>query len=175
MENWKDVKGYEGIYMISSEGRLKSISRYVINNINGGKRFLPEKILSRKKVNSSGYINTNLNLMGKETHVYLHRLVAEHFIPKIEGKNFVNHINGIKTDNRVENLEWCTEKENIQHSINTGLSKLKTSCKRVININTGEIYESVALAAIKNGYAVSTFTAKLNGRKVNDTAFKHVI
>lgn len=174
MEIWKDVKGAEGVYMISSNGRLKSCARYVINNVHGGKRFMPEKILSRKKVNSSGYFNTQLNFGGFSVSVYLHRLVAEHFIPKIKGKNFVNHKNGIKTDNRVENLEWCTEKENIHHAIDFGLSNLKTSCKKVIDTRNGYIYDSVKLAAIKNGYNVSTFTAKLNGIKINDTFFRHL-
>jgi len=174
MEIWKDVKGAEGSYMISSSGRLKSCARYVVNNVHGGKRFIPEKILSRKKVNSSGYFNTQLNFGGFSISVYLHRLVAEHFIPKIKGKNFVNHKNGIKTDNRVENLEWCTEKENIHHSINLGLSNLKSSSKKVIDLESKKIYESVKDAAIKNGYNTNTFTAMLNGRLVNKTNFCHL-
>lgn len=121
MEIWKDVQGAEGSYMISSIGRLKSCARYVVNNVHGGKRFIPEKILSRKKVNSSGYFNTQLNFGGFSISVYLHRLVAEHFIPKIKGKNFVNHKNGIKTDNRVENLEWCNNAENQIHAHLNGL------------------------------------------------------
>lgn len=174
MENWLPIKGFEGLYEISSIGRLKSVQRKVINSKIGGFRVIPEKILNRNSVNSSGYINTMLHANGKCTNVYLHRLVALHFIPLVKGKEFVNHKNGVKTDNRVENLEWCTEKENIHHSIETGLHDPKTSCKKVININTGEIYESVKIAALENGYIVGTFTAKLNGRSINDTPFRHL-
>lgn len=173
-ENWKPVKGYEGVYSISNLGRLKSEARLVVNNKSGGNRLIEESILNRVSVNSSGYLNCLLYKNNKGKPVYIHRLVAEHFITKVDGKNFVNHKNGIKTDNRNENLEWCTEKENIHHSINSGLSNLKTNCKKVIDLKTGKSYESIKEAALKNGHNKSTLTARLNGRLINNTTFTYL-
>lgn len=119
-EIWRDVVGYEGQYMVSNLGRLKSISRRV-NTWNGYKT-LPEKILI-VKAQKNGY--------AKHTYLGLvHRLVARAFIPCSDYNLVINHKNGIKTDNRVENLEWCTHKENAEHAIKTGLINEETRKKR---------------------------------------------
>lgn len=102
-EIWKDIKGYEGLYQVSNLGRVKSLPR---------KNVTKEKILNGGN-NGDGYIKVSLS----NKLYYVHRLVAEAFIPKIEGKNFVNHIDENKSNNNVNNLEWCTNKENINHSI----------------------------------------------------------
>lgn len=108
MEQWKHIPGYEGSYMVSSYGRVKSFK----NN--------KERILKPGK-NSSGYLNITLYKNDLPHYYRAHRLVAIAFLPNPENKNQVNHINGIKTDNRLENLEWATNKENIQHAYRTGL------------------------------------------------------
>ncbi len=76
----------------------------------------------RPKVNHDGYLRIQIWDKGKAAFVSIHRLIAETFIPNPGNKPFVNHINGDKQDNRVENLEWCTQKENIAHAWKTGLS-----------------------------------------------------
>ena len=105
MENdevFKDVLGYEGAYKVSNLGRVKSLERVVVHK-NGYKYPIKERIL--KPVLKRGYPSVNLCLDDKRKSIKIHRLVALAFMPNPESKATVNHINGIKTDNRLENLE----------------------------------------------------------------------
>lgn len=115
MENeiWKDIKGFEGIYQVSSYGKVKRLFTKVKakNNI---LRFTPPKILSGIK-DSAGYIMVVLSKNNKAEKHLVHRLVAKTFIPNPENKRTVNHKNRIKSDNRIENLEWMTHRENVIH------------------------------------------------------------
>lgn len=108
MEEWRDVVGYEGMYQVSSEGRVKSLSRTSLSG-----HVLKERIL--KPSNTRGYLMANLTKDGCEKKFLIHRLVAVAFIPNPNGKPEINHLNEIKGDNRVDNLEWCTRSENINH------------------------------------------------------------
>ena len=107
-EKWKIIEEFPR-YLISNKGRIKILST-----------------LEDKKVfvKDDGYIATTLG-NGKQSYKYVHRLVAEAFIKNKHNKPQVNHINGIKGDNRAENLEWMTPSENIRHAIDTGLLKYK--------------------------------------------------
>ena len=105
-EIWKDIQNYEGSYQVSNYGRVKSLSRV---DSRGNKR--NEKILKGRK-NRQGYYDVALCKNGKQKFCRINRLVAQAFIPNPENKPFVDHINAIKTDNRVENLRWCTYTEN---------------------------------------------------------------
>jgi len=122
-EVWKSVIGYEGIYEISSIGNLKSLNRKIKHRTKKG--FAIKKELILKSTNSNGYKLFILSKDGFSSSVSVHRLIAKAFIPNPKNKPQVNHINGIKTDNRVENLEWCTNSENVNHAINTGLIVLR--------------------------------------------------
>lgn len=121
-EIWKDIVGYEGLYQISNLGRIKRLKKLIVLQ-NGGKYYLEEKILKPGK-NSRGY---NLVVI-KGKALRIHRLVAETFIPNPENKQQVNHKDGNKNNNRAENLEWCTCKENVNHAIKIGV--FKKTCKR---------------------------------------------
>ena len=149
IEEWKDIEGYEGLYQISSLGRVKSL-----NYKHTGK----EKILEPIK-NRYGYLQVNLWKNGKGKTNRVNRLVAESFIPNPEGKPEVDHINKIKTDNMVSNLRWVTSIENK----NNGQSK------KVICVETGVIYTSVMEAQRQTGANNSHIIQCCKGKKYKTT------
>lgn len=123
METWKDINELQNHYQISDFGKVKRKRRKVESKIQAsGFRVITEKIKPLQN-NGTGYIQLYVSINKKRTVFYVHRLVAKYFISNPENKAQVNHINGIKNDNRIENLEWVTESENIIHSIKTGLIK----------------------------------------------------
>lgn len=107
-EVWKDIPGYEGYYQVSNKGRVKRLSRYVDRHAYGivHKKFYCERIL--KPINRQWYQMVNLCKNCKVKAYQIHRLVAIAFIDNPLSKEQVNHKNGIRNDNRIENLEWVT-------------------------------------------------------------------
>lgn len=112
-EVWKPVKNYEGLYEVSSFGRVKSLSRYM-NHKSGGKSLLKERIL-RQAINKKGYMCVALCKNCHQNSFLVHRLVAEAFIPNPDNLPQVNHRNEIKTDNSILNLEWCDNEYNCNY------------------------------------------------------------
>lgn len=126
-EIWKDIEGYEGLYQISNLGRVKSLPKTWWNgqcNITQA-----EKILSQT-LDPKGYLKVTLckNTIHKTHRV--HRLIAFAFVPNPCNKEQVNHKNGIKTDNSINNLEWVTHQENCQHAQDCLLNKARFSKKQ---------------------------------------------
>lgn len=141
MEIWKDIQGYEGRYQISNYGRVKSLNYH---------RERREVILMLKKTRT-GYLVIGLRDGVKKKFFSVHKLVAMAFIPPYNGEQ-VNHIDADKTNNHVENLEWCTAKENTLHAIKLGLfdgssrklaeaNMARRKAVRLTNIDTGEVRE----------------------------------
>lgn len=114
-EIWHDVIGYEGLYKVSNLGNVKMLQRLLPD-----KRILKEKFL-KQQIQRNGYLLVGLRKEGKQKFISVHRIVASAFIPNIENKKQVNHIDGNKLNNKVNNLEWVTASENIKHAYKTGL------------------------------------------------------
>jgi|LakMenEpi03Aug12_release.lakeMendotaPanAssembly.Ray.scaffolds.fasta_scaffold956673_2 hypothetical protein len=172
MEIWKDVKGYEQTYEVSSMGNIRTIER--IRKYRNG-RFGVWKQRNILPNNSLKYLTVCLtNGKGSRKTKQVHRLVAEAFIPMEEGKPYVNHKNGIKIDNRLENLEWTSPLENVRHAIENGLTKQhgkdNPNSKLVIDLQTGIFYDCTREAAEAKGYKPNNIISSLNGRRPNKTS-----
>jgi len=118
-EVFKDIPNYKGYYQISNLGRIKTVAR----DVNNYRKHRPSIILKQTTRKKDGYKQICLRKNGDSKYVMVHRLVATAFIPNPYNKKTVNHKNGIKSDNKIENLEWMTLSENIQHAFDTGLKK----------------------------------------------------
>jgi len=153
---WKQIENHKN-YMISDSGLIKSLSR---ENKNRRYTRITKECIVKPSDNGKGYKKVGIkNDLGQHKNLYIHRLVAIHFIPNPLNKKTVNHKNGIKDDNRVENLEWCTYSENNLHACRV-LKKPSTkdnpkTCKKVAKLdnfgNILEIYPSTRSADRANG------------------------
>lgn len=133
-EQWKDIAGYEGYYQVSSCGRIKSVERYIQDRFGMKAPYrIPEKILKPKR-SQKGYLFVHLSVQGRAKPCRIHRLVAEHFIPNPQGLPTVNHKNEDKTDNRVENLEWCTQAYNNEYGTRTQRSQKSQPHRRAVRM-----------------------------------------
>lgn len=114
----REIKGYEGLYSITRDGRVWSHSKLVKRGIS---QFLMKAKWKKSSLTEFGYLKVNLHKNNKYKTKKIHRLVGEAFIDNPENKPCINHKNGIKTDNDVDNLEWVTYKENDLHARKIGL------------------------------------------------------
>lgn len=180
-EEWRDVKGFEGFYMISSLGNIKSCERKVIRG-DGKTLPLQEKVLKQSLRN--GYPCATLWNGGKAKNVKIHRLVAEAFISNPNAYRCVNHIDGNKTNNTVNNLEWCTHSQNMKHAHDNGLNKSVHMASKAHAIKSsipvmrsdGVVYGSMSDAARDIGCGASEVSACCSGKRksVNGFSFERV-
>jgi len=117
---YTDIQGYNGRYKISLCGDIKCCT---ILKGRRKKTNIPKEVSIKQKRGPNNYVHISMFTNGKPKQYLLHRIIAQVFIPNPETKPQINHINGIKWDNRIENLEWCTQSENMQHAYKTGLKK----------------------------------------------------
>jgi hypothetical protein len=173
-EIYKDVVGYEGIYQVSNLGNVK---RVLISN--GVKKNHKNNNILIPNTDRTGYYRLGLRKNGKRKYFMLHRLVAYAFISNPKKYRCINHINGIKSDNTIENLEWCTHAYNNIHALKTGLRIHPTGdnnklSKKIIDINTGEIYNSSLTLSKKLGINRGTLGCWLSNNRKNKTSFRYL-
>ena len=134
MEIWKDIPGYEGLYQISNYGRVKALAKEWKSHHTA--KLKHRETLLKCQISKSGYLSVTLYKNRNYIHYRVHRLVALVFITNPENKPFINHIDFDRKNNRVENLEWCTSRENNAHSIEN-MRKASLKSKKP---TTGEHY-----------------------------------
>ena len=149
IEEWRPVVGYEGLYEVSNTGQVRSLDRYVIDSL-GHRKFYKGKVLSIVK-NKNGYLLINLYCNEKNKKCLVHRLVAEAFVSNPDNLPEVNHKDEDKTNNRVDNLEWCNRKYNV-------------------NFGTARIRRKDTL--IKNGYWTGLSREEYNKKRYQENKDK---
>lgn len=164
-EVWKPVVGYEGLYEVSSEGRVKSLSR-VVKAPRNTTRLLGERLLT-PTTEKEGYKVVGLRVNGKLSQKRVHRLVAEAFLNNPEEKTQVNHINEIKSDNKLSNIEWSTSKENSNHGTRIARIVEKRSIPLIAtSIESGEeIHFKSSMEAEREGFSNSHVIACCKGNR----------
>jgi hypothetical protein len=175
-EIWKDIEGYEGVYKVSNLGRVKSLMRV---------KYVREKIL-KPVINNNGYLRIFICGKPKNRNCAIHRLVAKAFIPNPENKPQVNHKDGDKSNNKIENLEWCNGSENVCHAFENGLRVAikgkkhpnfgkylsdSNTAKIVLDTQTGVFYGSAKELALFIGMDYNALLRRLNGRYKNNTNY----
>jgi hypothetical protein len=164
-EEWRDIQGFEN-YQVSNMGNVRSKERVVTQkgHKNNYKRIMKSCLLKPRKQNS-GYLIVWLSVNGKSKPYTIHRLVAKAFLAMSDGE--VNHKDGDKTNNFVGNLEWVSRSEHIIHSYEK-LGRKKSMNKRVLCVETGEVFDSMADAERVKGIPRRSICHVLHGR--NKTA-----
>ena len=158
---WKEVSGYNGRYEVHSSGIVRSVPPFVETTC-GKVYYKKGKVLHVHKSHKSGYFYVNLKRPdGKRHPVSLHRIVAIAFVPNLYNKPEVNHKDGDKSNNTVENLEWVTRKENYEHAVKVGLSKpLGGENKRPVHQYTKDGTYIQTFDSLKEAYNVGYETGK---------------
>lgn len=161
MIEWKPVVGFEGFYEVSLFGVVRSLSRSVDRHWATGATWVGTALEPR--LHSQGYHRVQLSKLGVSVDRYIHRLVAEAFLPNPDRLPYVNHINGVKTDNSIGNLEWVTPTRNSQHSYESGLNK--RMLLTVYSQDGSILYEGKAVSELKGlGFTPSAVYRCLQGR-----------
>lgn len=174
MEEWRDIKGYEGLYKVSNLGNVRSLDRWVVSK-DGKRRFFAGQAVKSVK-ESNGYSRVNLYREGSAKKISVHRIVALAFLPNPQNLPQVNHINEDKADNRAENLEWCTCEHNGNHGTRgarisktlTGRFNHPKKSKRICAISDGKTvfeFPSIHEAGRQLGIPSSNIVACLSGKQ----------
>lgn len=161
-EEWRPIDKYPG-FEVSNTGKIRSIDRTIIQKSNGGnsyKRLVKGHIIPLQ-VDHGGYKVCCICINNKNINLKIHRIVAQVFIQNPDNLPEVNHIDGDKTNNSVDNLEWCTPSHNQLHAVHTGLRK---SMRPVRCVETGTVYLGIGEAARQLNLTPSSICGVLKDR-----------
>lgn len=153
-EEWRPIKGYEGLYEVSNMGRVKSLH-------------FDKEIIRKQVERTNGYMEVNLSKDGTTNVKVVHRLVAIAFIKNPNNYECVNHKDGNKKNNTVDNLEWCTAKENTHHAIKTGLTNLTVALKPVMAYKDDKlvgVFRSMGECAEKLNCDIGNISKVIHGK-----------
>ena len=151
----KDIKDFNGLYQIDKTGNVLSLARWTT----ACKGYMKKEFIMRSSPDKDGYLKVVLRKDNKSFTRKVHRLVAETFIPNPLNLPYVNHKNGLKYDNNVDNLEWSTAKENVNHADNTGLRNIRGENQYNHKLTEAQVLEIRSLAKSMRGASI----AKLYG------------
>lgn len=176
-EQWMPVKGYEGLFEVSNHARIRSLKNTRHND-------RKEPKIKNQFIGSWGYYVVTLCKDGKSTPCLVHRLIAEAFIPNPDNLQFINHKDEDKTNNNIDNLEWCSQEYNNKYGTarergvqtkrnnHTDGSKMLYQCDRLGNLI--KAYDSIKSASIATGIHVSTLSNCANGKPHYKTAHGYI-
>lgn len=170
-ETWKDIRGYEGYYLISNLGRIKSLSKKLFN---GNGYFISKEKILMPFLAGAGYEYITLCKKGNKNKYLIHRLVAIHFVCNPKGLKEVNHKDGNKRNNNHRNLEWCSRGYNLKHARDMGLNNSigvnnkmsKLDEQQVLEIR--ESKEKYSLLSIKYNVSISVISDVINFKSYKD-------
>jgi len=156
VEVYKDIKNYEGLYMVSNCGNVKS---------------LKSGCVMKQRYDKYGYKRIGLRKDGKLSTFFIHRLVAEAFIDNPFGLPCINHIDEDKENNNFDNLEWCSQKYNVNYG-NRNSKIARTKCKPILCVDTGKIFTSIKNASKAMQLNASCISSVCNGKARHHKGYK---
>ena len=164
-KEWKEIKGYEGRYIISNYGEIISLPRYKQNN--SKLQYVEPKEIARYVNSKNGYVYVQLWNNATYKNIRLHKLVAQNFIPNKDNKLQINHIDGNKQNNRVDNLEWANDKEQMKHckeKLGWNPHHTTNRKRRKVMRSDGKTYNSIKEAGKENNLFPSNIVMCCQGK-----------
>lgn len=175
-EVWKDIPNYKGVYQVSSLGNVKSLDRIITKSI--GVSYIRKGKLCKLSKSNLGYMTVGFTISNIKINKYVHRLVAEVFIENLELKPQVNHIDCNKQNNKINNLEWCTNSENHIHATKNGLNKLHLHRVAYSGEENGRsLLNKEQVLEIKQKYIPYKYSAKKLSKEYNvsESCITHIL